>query len=325
MDETSTSEIYPLARDEAESARLNAQHKLLVDIVGGPIDKSIPLEHIDSVADVGTGTGYALFTTLLLPHIPSQSNEPTQADSNQPDRIWLLDAKKHLTRHSPNPTSDSPASSYTLHGFDISAAQFLPAPETHGLSLSVHDILRPFPAEHRERYDLVHLRMLVSALKVEEYEVAVRNLVGILKPGGYLQWTDLDSSHLSSAPSATDPRASPLISSWLKFLELNNLSSCPTATIHNAYTHSNELLDVSSRTYPVAGRQELKERAQTWELQAFSAVMAPVLLVTGQAGSQVEAEERASEAVEGVQEFFGGGGEVLDLRFGVVVGRKRGL
>jgi hypothetical protein len=51
--------------------------------------------------------------------------------------------------------------------------------------------------------------------------------------------------------------------------------------------------------------------------------MAPVLLVTGQAGSQGEAEERASEAVEGVQEFFGGGGEVLDLRFGVVVGRKR--
>jgi hypothetical protein len=36
---------------------LNAQHKLLVDIVGGPIDKSIPLENITSVADVGTGTG----------------------------------------------------------------------------------------------------------------------------------------------------------------------------------------------------------------------------------------------------------------------------
>jgi hypothetical protein len=44
----------------------------------------------------------------------------------------------------------------------------------------VHDILRPFPIAHRERYDLVHVRMLVSALKVEEYEVAVRNLVGVL-------------------------------------------------------------------------------------------------------------------------------------------------
>ncbi|KAL3490990.1 hypothetical protein BJX62DRAFT_237594 [Aspergillus germanicus] len=291
MGDTASPEIYPLARDEAESARLNAQHKLLVDIVGGSIDKSIPLENITSVADVGTGTG-----------------------------IWLLDAKKHLTTHSLSPNPNS----YTLHGFDISAAQFLPSPETHGLSLSVHDILRPFPIEHRDKYDLVHVRMLVSALKVEEYEVAVRNLVEILKPGGYLQWTDLDSSHLSSAPSATDPRSRPLISSWLKFLELNNLSTCPTTTIHNAYSHSNELVEISRTTYPVAGRSELKERAQKWELQAFSAVMAPVLMVTGQAGSQGEAEERASEAIRGVKEFFAGGGEVLDLSFGVVVGRKRG-
>ncbi|KAL2849746.1 hypothetical protein BJX68DRAFT_275966 [Aspergillus pseudodeflectus] len=287
-------EIYPLARDEAESARLNAQHKLLVDIVGGPIDKSIPLENIASVADVGTGTG-----------------------------IWLLDAKTHLANHSPSPNPS--LNPYTLHGFDISAAQFLPSPETHGITLSVHDILRPFPIAHRERYDLVHVRMLVSALKVDEYEVAVRNLVAVLKPGGYLQWTDLDSSHLSSAPSATDPRASPLITSWLTFLELNSLSACPTTTIENAYTQSNELLHISSTTYPVAGRPELKERAQNWELQAFAAVMAPVLRVTGQAKSQMEAEERARQAVEGVKELFAGGGQVLDLRFGVVVGRKRGL
>ncbi|KAL3450366.1 hypothetical protein BJX65DRAFT_315891 [Aspergillus insuetus] len=292
MSDTNTPEIYPLARDEAESARLNAQHKLLVDIVGGPIDESIPLENIRSVADVGTGTG-----------------------------IWLLDAKAHLTTHSPSPSPNS----YTLHGFDISDAQFLPSPESHGLSLSVHDILRPFSLEHREKYDLVHVRMLVSAIKVEEYEVVVRNLVGILKPGGYLQWTDLDSSHLSSAPSFSEPRASPLIASWLKFLELNNLSACPTTTIEKAYSHSNELLDISSTTYPVADRLELRERAQTWELQAFSAVMAPVLMVTGQAGSQREAVERASKAVRGVKEFFAGGGEVLDLRFGVVVGRKRGF
>jgi hypothetical protein len=106
---------------------------------------------------------------------------------------------------------------------------------------------------------------------------------------------------------------------------LNNLSTCPTTTIENAYTHSNELLDISSTTYPVAGRPELSERAQNWELQAFAAVMPPVLRVTGQAKSQVEAEERAREAVSGVKEFFAGDGEVLDLRFGVVVGRKRGL
>jgi hypothetical protein len=83
------------------------------------------------------------------------------------------------------------------------------------------------------------------------------------------------------------------------------------------------LVEISSTTYPVAGRPELKERAQKWELQAFSAVMVPVLMVTGQVGSQGEVEERAAEAVEGVKKFSAAGGKVLDLRFGVVVGRKR--
>jgi hypothetical protein len=110
-----------------------------------------------------------------LDHFPDKIKiKQNYAYLTNPNRIWLLDAKTHLATHSPN------TNPYTLHGFDISAAQFLPSPETHGLTLSVHDILRPFPIAHRDRYDLVHVRMLVSALKVEEYEAAVRNLVGVL-------------------------------------------------------------------------------------------------------------------------------------------------
>ncbi|KAL3459461.1 hypothetical protein BJX64DRAFT_301205 [Aspergillus heterothallicus] len=289
------SEIYPLARDEAESTRLNAQHKLLVDIVGGSIAKSIPLGGISSVADVGTGTG-----------------------------IWLLDAQAQITTtHPPEAGTGVEERWRTFHGFDISASQFLPDPETHGVSLSVHDILQRFPEEHRNRYDLVHVRMLVTALKVAEYEVAVRNLVEMLKPGGYLQWTDLDSSRLSTTSTSsgsTDPRASLLIRSWLKFHDLNGLSTCPGTPIESAYRASG-LRDISSTTYPVRGRAELTERAQAWEIQAFSAVLPPVLLSTGEVGSPEEAGERAKRAIEGVKEYFDDG-EVLDLRFGVVVGRK---
>ncbi|KAL2810155.1 hypothetical protein BJX63DRAFT_328958 [Aspergillus granulosus] len=281
-------EVYPLARDEAESIRLNAQHNMLVDIVGGPIDKSIPLENISSVADVATGTG-----------------------------IWLLDAQAQLNAHTPSPTA---IGTRTYHGFDISAAQFPPSSEKQGISLSVHDILHPFPTEHHNRYDLVHVRMLVAALKAEEYEVAVRNLVPILKPGGYLQWTDLDSSSLPSSPSFTDPRTRPIITSWFKFFELNNLSTCPTTTLRSAY-ESSKLVDISSTTYLVRGRDELKERAQVWEIQGFSAFMAPVLMATGEVGSQKEAEKRAKEVIGGLQEYFYDD-EVLDLRMGVIVGRK---
>jgi hypothetical protein len=68
-------ERYPLGRDTAESkrfvqddqsaplqkltsGRLNEQHKLIIEIVDGAIDSSIPLDRISSVADVATGTGY---------------------------------------------------------------------------------------------------------------------------------------------------------------------------------------------------------------------------------------------------------------------------
>lgn len=65
-------EIYPLGRDKAESSRyvfllarpaiakiyrLNDQHKLIVDIVGGAIDETVSLDSVTSVADVATGTG----------------------------------------------------------------------------------------------------------------------------------------------------------------------------------------------------------------------------------------------------------------------------
>jgi hypothetical protein len=72
---TKAQEMYPLGRDETESrrlvlnflyssafacinySRLNEQHKLLLDIVGGAIDKDVPLGNISTVADVATGTG----------------------------------------------------------------------------------------------------------------------------------------------------------------------------------------------------------------------------------------------------------------------------
>lgn len=64
-------------------------------------------------------------------------------------------------------------------GFDISDAQF---PTTHDghFKYQVQDILQPFsPAEHG-KYDLVHARLLVTALKEEDYGRAISNLLPLL-------------------------------------------------------------------------------------------------------------------------------------------------
>ncbi|EMR64984.1 hypothetical protein UCREL1_8049 [Eutypa lata UCREL1] len=56
-----------------------------------------------------------------------------------------------------------------------------------------------------EKYDLVHVRLLVAAMLPDEWEPAVRNLVQLLKPGGFLQWEECDfvsAEHLKGNPSS---------------------------------------------------------------------------------------------------------------------------
>ena len=66
-----------------------------------------------------------------------------------------------------------------FHGFDISDAQFAPS-SPDNVEFSVQDVLKPFPSEHRDRYDLVNVRMLVAALPEAEFRKAVENLTTIL-------------------------------------------------------------------------------------------------------------------------------------------------
>ncbi|KAI2818128.1 hypothetical protein CBS115989_5440 [Aspergillus niger] len=148
-----TQDKYCFERDKKESERLDLQHRVLVKTSGDTlIHPSIPLNEIRSVADIATGTG-----------------------------IWLQDVSKFL---------DTPQIERYYHGFDISAEQF---PENPGaIQFSVQDLTIPFPREHRERYDLVHVRLLVAALEEADYKAAIANIYDILKPGGYLQWEEID-------------------------------------------------------------------------------------------------------------------------------------
>ncbi|KAL4807459.1 LaeA-like methyltransferase [Aspergillus unguis] len=151
---------YVFGWDKAERDRLNAQHKLLTKVTNKTlVDPAVPKENVFSVADVGTGTG-----------------------------IWLKDLAASL---------DRPVDQAYYHGFDISAAQF-PTDEPANMRFSVHDITKPFPDEHLGRYDLVHVRLLVAAIEEPDYRLAIDNLAAMLKPGGYLQWEEIDEETYKS-------------------------------------------------------------------------------------------------------------------------------
>ncbi|KAI9375884.1 S-adenosyl-L-methionine-dependent methyltransferase [Aspergillus egyptiacus] len=277
-------EIYPLARDQAETRRLTAQHEFLVHTVGGLIDSAIPLDRISAVADVGTGTG-----------------------------IWLIDARNFLEAQCASPER-------YFYGFDISSAQFPPhAPA--GVEFSVQNILSPFPAEHHNRYDLVYVRMLVTAIKKEQYQDAVANLLTILKPGGYLQWLELDNSALLNSEESRNPKSAVVISSWLEFFELNELSQYAPRAIEHAYRHSG-MVSVVNTSFPLTRQEEdLEAKTRTWMMAAFGAVTAQIMHKIGRAGNHQEARETADDAIKNLGLYLAEGG-VVGLQFGSVIGQK---
>ncbi|KAI4121197.1 MAG: hypothetical protein LQ338_006507 [Usnochroma carphineum] len=52
------------------------------------------------------------------------------------------------------------------------------------------DVKSPPPPSEYNRYDVVHVRLLAAAMSSTDWEVAVRNIVQLLKPGGALQWEE---------------------------------------------------------------------------------------------------------------------------------------
>eukprot|EP00136_Aspergillus_niger_P009767 XP_001401990.2 methyltransferase [Aspergillus niger CBS 513.88] len=147
---------YRLGRDVIASTRLNLQHYIWKENIGYLLHPSIRFPNASSnsdisIADVGTGTG-----------------------------IWLLD----LHRQYPNAT---------LHGFDISSEQY-PAPGflPSNISLRHLNILEEIPEEYVEKYDVVHARLLVQVVLQAggDPRPVIKNLMKLVKPGGYIQWEE---------------------------------------------------------------------------------------------------------------------------------------
>ncbi|KAI8624056.1 S-adenosyl-L-methionine-dependent methyltransferase [Xylariaceae sp. FL1651] len=157
--------VYHLNHDwDNEVKRLKMQHHFLYDVAGGDFPAPVwaYLKQLKSpkIADVGTGTG-----------------------------IWATELASKL--------SDT----CVLDGYDIDAIKF-PNPKTlpSNVTLQYGDILKPFPPEAHGKYDVVHVRFLVFALKKDDWLLAVRNLSKLLAPGGFLFWEETGPYSWSSAP-----------------------------------------------------------------------------------------------------------------------------
>ncbi|CZR35768.1 hypothetical protein FPRO06_01835 [Fusarium proliferatum] len=158
--------IYTLNHGDAdrERQRLDLQHDVFKDITRGDLPPVI-WQHLKSVsapkvADANTGTG------IFLKELAARVTEEAQLD-----------------------------------GFDIDTRKFhettsLPA----NVKLQYGNVLEPFPKQYLGIYDLVHVKLLYAALKKDEWLQAVKNLKTLLKPNGYLFWSEIGAYGYASNP-----------------------------------------------------------------------------------------------------------------------------
>jgi SAM-dependent methyltransferase len=106
---------------------------------------------------------------LIHPSIPFNKTNLRIADFATGTGIWLIDVSKIVQ------------ADCKLDGFDLSSAQFPPRSEwPPNVSLHTHDILKPLPMQYHGSYDIIAVRAVLTVLTIDEWAIAVSNLVNLL-------------------------------------------------------------------------------------------------------------------------------------------------
>jgi len=131
-------------------------------------------------------------------------------------RIWPISVSQSLPQ------------SVQIDGFDISEAQFLPTEWLPAnVSLTTLNILESIPEHLVGRYDVVHIRYFGLLIRNGNHRGVLNNLTSLLKPGGSLQWVEVDIARqrvVSARQDIVTKASRSLCEDSLNFLSSSGLS-----------------------------------------------------------------------------------------------------
>ncbi|KAF7920193.1 uncharacterized protein EAE97_011534 [Botrytis byssoidea] len=140
--------------------------------------------------------GWLPHPSILVPKAPQKEDKFSIADVGIGSADWLLELSQIV---SPN---------LQLHGFDISKELF-PAKEylLSNMKLEILDAFETLPEYLKGNFDVVHIRAFIIVVKGGHPGVLLDNLIAMQKPGGYLQWDEMDSASFSAhSPNEFTPK-----------------------------------------------------------------------------------------------------------------------
>lgn len=137
----------------------------------------------------------AMRNELLPPHIQaellaiSSSRVPRVLDVATGSAAWLRAMAKVLP-----PEAE-------LVGVDYDPTKFPPASLlANNITLREADMYRPFPEDLVGQFDVVHARLITFALKAGQGAELVKNLMTLLRPGGWIAWSEVTINLASTEP-----------------------------------------------------------------------------------------------------------------------------
>lgn len=124
------------------------------------------------------------FNGLLLdPSIPAPPQGALIADVATGTGTWALDVANH------NPDVH-------IEGLDVNLNEVPPKCWLpNNITFKHFNLLETLPKEFEERYDIVHLQYVMIFVHDPDFPAVLQQLIAMLKPGGWLQWTDSDNNN----------------------------------------------------------------------------------------------------------------------------------
>lgn len=135
----------------------------------------------------------------ILKQLPA---EPVIADIAAGTALWSLDVAHEIPKAQ-------------LQAYDVDLTQ-APAPGwlPSNVQVSEWDIFKDPPADMIGRFDVVHIRLLVLVLSGLDPNPVFQRFRSLLKPGGWLQWEDLDTTRMHvkrASPDVVSPSLDAII------------------------------------------------------------------------------------------------------------------